>query len=135
MKTTKLLSALLLTLSMGLVVGCADTKKEEKQAKDNVNTANTSIDTMNAIQKDLIPMGLFIKKPALSSCSHLTKEELKKAESMLDNYISNGSDVTNRVRQKRVIYSDDDKENLRIMIENANILKGMVSEELRKRSR
>lgn len=132
MKTTKLLSALLLTLSMGLVVGCADTKKEEKQTQDHVDAANKSIDTMNGIQKDLVPMGLYIRRPELSSCSSLTLSELQKAASMIDNYISHGTDVVNRSNQKGVVANKDD---IRTMVENAKQLKQLVTAELQKRSR
>ena len=58
MKFTNLAASLLLTLSMGLTIGCAEVKsdadKQNKTAEENVNNANKQIGQLNSDHKTLL---------------------------------------------------------------------------------
>ena len=127
MKKLNLVAALLLTLSMGLTLGCSpasDAKKEEKAAGERADRGNKNIEQMNATSKELDKMGIYVGAPAFSSVSSLSKSDLLKAQSLLENYISLGEDTANLATSKNVQYAGLD--HLNKMVENAKSLRQKV---------
>lgn len=117
--------AIILTLS--LISACGG---EREKAQDNVDVANQAIDEMNKTQIALENLYIKITDPDRSSIKLLNDEQLVKAMSLLDGYITNATEAINRASNKNV---RGDVEDIRIRQNNATYLLQKVKAEMRLR--
>ena len=131
------LASVLLSLMMGLTVGCGskkgggpvDKSSDAPGIAGTNNRGNKNIDEMNVILRELAQMGIDVSDIRKSRVSSLNSTQLKTAETKLDRFITLGDDTVHLATSKNVPYAGLDL--LKQWLENAKVLKNKVADQIK----